>query len=136
MAKILLVEDAADTRDLVTMIMEMSGHQIECAETGEAGLAKLQEFRPDVILMDMSLPGALSGLDVVKKLRADASFDETPILALTAHAMPDDHLLSLAAGCDEHITKPIFDLEEFAETVSRYAAEGRIRLLENGYNRA
>jgi CheY-like chemotaxis protein len=121
----MLVEDALDTRDLVTMILEMAGHEVVSAETGEAGLTKLENLRPEVILMDMSLPGKLSGLDVVKILRADASFDETPILALTAHAMPDDYLNSIAAGCDEHITKPIFDIEAFIEIISQYAAHGR-----------
>ena len=125
MAKIMLVEDAADTRDLITAILEMEGHTVDCAETGEEGIIKIQTLRPDVVLMDMSLPGKMSGLDVVHLLRADSAFEQTPILALTAHALVDDRRRSLAVGCDEHITKPILDLEEFAETVSRYAEEGR-----------
>jgi CheY-like chemotaxis protein len=125
MAKIMLVEDAADTRDLITAILEMAGHAVTSAETGEEGMTKIQTLRPDVILMDMSLPGSLSGLDVVHALRSDSAFDATPILALTAHALVDDRRRSLAVGCDEHITKPIFDLEEFTEIVSRYAEQGR-----------
>ena len=125
MAKIMLVEDAADTRDLITAILEMAGHLVDSAETGEEGITKIQTLRPDVILMDMSLPGKMSGLDVVHLLRADSAFDQTPILALTAHALVEDRRRSLAVGCDEHITKPILDLEEFAETISRYAEEGR-----------
>lgn len=125
MAKIMLVEDAADTRDLITTILEMAGHAVTSAVTGEEGIAKIQTLRPDVILMDMSLPGKLSGLDVVYHLRADSAFEATPILALTAHALVDDRRRSLAVGCDEHITKPIFDLEEFTEIVSRYAEYGR-----------
>jgi two-component system cell cycle response regulator DivK len=125
MAKIMLVEDAADTRDLIRAIMEMAGHTVDCAVTGEEGIAKIRMLRPDVILMDMSLPGSLSGLDVVYSLRADSAFADTPILALTAHALVEDRQRSLAGGCDEHITKPIFDLEEFTEIVSRYAEQGR-----------
>lgn len=125
MAKIMLVEDAADTRDLITAILEMEGHTVDSAETGEEGIIKIQTLFPDVILMDMSLPGKMSGLDVVHLLRADSAFDRTPILALTAHALVEDRRRSLAVGCDEHITKPILDLEEFIETVSRYAEEGR-----------
>lgn len=125
MAKIMLVEDAADTRDLITAILEMAGHKVDCAETGEEGITKIYTLRPDVILMDMSLPGRMSGLDAVYHLRADTAFNQTPILALTAHALIDDRRRSLAVGCDEHITKPIFDLEEFTEIVSRYAEEGR-----------
>lgn len=127
MAKILLVEDAADTRDLVAAVLEMAGHEVESAETGEQALGKLKTPRrqPDVILMDMSLPGRLSGLDVVRELRAAPIYDATPILALTAHALIGDQERSLEAGCDRHITKPIFDLEEFVRLVSHYAANGR-----------
>jgi two-component system, cell cycle response regulator DivK len=125
MAKIMLVEDAADTRDLITAILEMAGHSVDYAETGEEAITKIYTQRPDVILMDMSLPGRMSGLDVTYHLRADTAFDQTPILALTAHALAEDRQRSLAVGCDEHITKPIFDLEEFAEIVSRYAERGR-----------
>lgn len=125
MAKIMLVEDAADTRDLITAILEMAGHTVTCAVTGEEGITKIETLRPDVILMDMSLPGMMSGLDVVHHLRKNSAFAATPILALTAHALADDRVRSLAVGCDEHITKPIFDLEEFAEIVTSYAEQGR-----------
>jgi CheY-like chemotaxis protein len=121
----MLVEDAADTRDLIKAILEMAGHSVDYAITGEEGITKIQTLRPDVILMDMSLPGKMSGLDVAYHLRADSAFDDTPILALTAHALIEDRHRSLAVGCDEHITKPIFDLEEFTEIVSRYAEQGR-----------
>lgn len=121
----MLVEDAADTRDLVIAILEMDGHTIETSETGEDALNKIRTLQPDVILMDMSLPGNLSGLDVVRELRADEAFVSTPILALTAHAMIEDRRRSLAVGCDEHITKPIFDLEEFTAVISGYVAQGR-----------
>jgi CheY-like chemotaxis protein len=125
MAKIMLIEDSPDTRDLVKMVLEMNDHSVLSAETGEAAIVALKEFQPDLILMDISLPGKLNGLDIVRKLRADSAFDETPILALTAHAMPQDQKKSLDAGCDEHITKPILDLESFSEKVSLYAAKGR-----------
>lgn len=125
MAKIVLIEDSPDTRDLVKTILEMTDHTVEIAETGEEGLEKTEKDLPDVVLVDMSLPGNLNGLDVVRKLRDNPAFDKIPLLALTAHVMADDRRQSLEAGCDDHITKPIIDLEEFAETVSRYAARGR-----------
>lgn len=121
----MLVEDAPDTRDLFKMVLEMAGHQIELAESGETCLAKLENIKPDVILMDISLPGKLSGLHVVEKLRADSFYDETPIIALTAHALENDRILSFAAGCDEHISKPVFDLGTFAAVVTTYAEKGR-----------
>lgn len=125
MATIMLVEDAADTRDLFKTVLEMAEHQVEIAESGEECFAKLANIKPDVILMDISLPGELSGLDVVKKLRADEDYQDIPILALTAHAMENDRILSLAAGCDEHISKPVFDLGTITEIISQYAEKGR-----------
>jgi CheY-like chemotaxis protein len=125
MATIMLIEDAIDTRDLVIMILEMAGHNVLSAATGEAGIVELESLRPDVVLLDISLPGKLNGLDIAEKLRADSEFDRIPIIALTAHAMPEDERKSLAAGCDRHITKPILDLESFSEIVSRYAEKGR-----------
>ena len=133
MAKIMLIEDSPDTRDLVKMVLELNGHSVLSAETGEAAMIKLKEFQPDLILMDISLPGKLNGLDIVKKLRADSSFDKTPILALTAHAMQEDQQKSLDAGCDEHIIKPILDLESFGDKVSLYAERGRNANREAAY---
>jgi CheY-like chemotaxis protein len=75
--------------------------------------------------MDISLGGALDGLAAAGRLRADPRFDRTPVVALTAHAMPGDRERVLAAGCDEHWTKPITDLLAFREMVARVAAEGR-----------
>lgn len=125
MAKIMLIEDAPDTQELIKSVLEMSGHTVITAETGEEGLAQTKNLKPDVVLIDISLPGKMNGLDVTRRLRGEPDFAATPILALTAHAMAEDARQSLAAGCDAHITKPIFDLEKFSEKVSRYAAEGR-----------
>ncbi len=126
MAKILFVEDEPDIRDLVRMALEEE-HRVVAAETGEEGLRRAAEDAPDVILMDVSLGGALDGLEATRRLRADPAFDRTPIIALTAHAMPGDRERALAAGCDEHWTKPITDLLAFCDMVARVAEEGRRR---------
>jgi two-component system, cell cycle response regulator DivK len=125
MAKILLVEDDRDIRELVRMVLEMGGHELHEAVSGEDGFAQAKLLRPDVILMDLSLAGEIDGLESTRRLRADASFDQTPIIALTAHAMRGDHERSLHAGCDEHWTKPIIDLDLFKEMVERVVVEGR-----------
>jgi two-component system cell cycle response regulator DivK len=125
MAKILVVEDDRDIRDLIRMVLEMGGHELHEAETGEEGLEQARQLRPDAILMDLSLAGTIDGLESTRRLRADASFDRTPIIALTAHAMRGDREHSLHAGCDEHWTKPIIDLERFQEMVERVIAGGR-----------
>ena len=127
MAKILFVEDEPDIRDLVVIALE-DEHAVEVAGTAEEGLHAAAGGAPDVILMDVSLGGALDGLEATRRLRADPAFDRTPIVALTAHAMPGDRERALAAGCDEHWTKPITDLLAFRDMVARVAAEGRGRL--------
>jgi two-component system, cell cycle response regulator DivK len=124
MAKILFVEDEPDIRDLVRLALEEE-HSIFAAETAEEGLSRASEHTPDVILMDVSLGGAIDGLEATRRLRADPAFDATPIIALTAHAMPGDRERVLAAGCDEHWTKPIIDLLAFREMVARVVDEGR-----------
>lgn len=124
MAKILFVEDEPDIRDLVTLALE-EGHSVVAAETAEEGLRRASAETPDLILMDVSLGGAFDGLEATRRLRADPAFDRTPIIALTAHAMPGDRERALAAGCDEHWTKPITDLLAFCDMVARVADEGR-----------
>jgi CheY-like chemotaxis protein len=125
MAKILVVEDDRDIRDLIRMVLEMEGHELHEAATGEDGLAEAKRLRPDAILMDLSLAGLIDGLESTRRLRADSAFDHTPIIALTAHAMRGDREHSLHAGCDEHWTKPIIDLDQFKEMIERVVADGR-----------
>lgn len=125
MTKILLVEDEADTRDLVRAVLEMDGHGVVEAVTAEEGVAQAREQRPDIILMDVSLAGSYDGLEATRRLRADPAFDRTPIIALTAHAMRGDRERAIAAGCDDHWTKPITDLLLFKEWVARLIADGR-----------
>ena len=127
MAKILLVEDELDNRDLIRMVLEMNNHQIIECVTGEDGIVRALSERPDLLLMDISLPGSINGLEATRRLRADSSFDSIPILALTAHAMRGDRENSLAAGCDDHIVKPIQDLNLFAETIESYLHYGRAK---------
>lgn len=128
MAKILLVEDDEDTRELVRLTLEMDGHEVAEAASGEDGVSAARQATPDLILMDLSLAGQYDGLEATRRLRADPRFESTPIIALTAHALEGDRERSLAAGCDDHWTKPIIDLSLFKEMVSVTAAEGRMGL--------
>lgn len=125
MAKILLVEDDPDTRELVRLTLELYGHEVEEARTAEEGIARARATAPELVLMDLSLGGKFDGLEATKRLRADPAFDATPIVALTAHAMAGDRERSLAAGCDDHWTKPILDLSVFKDNVAKMAAGGR-----------
>ncbi len=126
MAKILLVEDEPDTRELVRLTLELDGHDVLEAETAEEAILRARSGRPDLILMDLSLGGKFDGLEATKRLRADPAFEETPIIALTAHAMQGDRERSLAAGCDDHWTKPIIDLVSFKRGVLEAASRGRL----------
>ncbi|MGD8464619.1 MAG: response regulator [Anaerolineae bacterium] len=106
MATILIVEDNELNRDMLSRRLRRRGFTILLAETGEEGLTITSAQRPDLILMDISLPG-LDGWDVTRRIKADDTLRTIPIIALTAHAMPTDRQKSLAAGCDDYDTKPI-----------------------------
>ena len=106
MAKILLVEDNEMNRDMLSRRLERRGYQVVLALDGEQGVALAQSERPDLILMDLSLP-VLDGWEATRRLKAAPETHPIPILALTAHAMVDDQEKALAAGCDDYDTKPI-----------------------------
>lgn len=125
MAVILLIEDEQDNRDLVRLTVEMGGHEVVEAVTGEAGVELAASVRPALVLMDLNLPGAIDGLEATRRLRADPAFDDTPVIALTALVSRADRVASVDAGCDAYVSKPIADLEEFLALVERFIAEGR-----------
>lgn len=125
MAKILLVEDHQDSRDLIRFVLEIDDHTIVEATTGEEGLTLAKQFSPELILLDISLAGAIDGMETARRLRSDAAFDRTVIFALTAHAMKNDEKVILAAGFDKYITKPIVDFEVFRTTINKAVSNGR-----------
>lgn len=106
MPKILLVEDNEMNRDMLSRRLVKRGFEVVIAVDGLIGLAMATSERPDLILMDMSLPG-LSGWEASQKIRADPAIAHVPIIALTAHAMAEDRDRALAAGCNEFETKPV-----------------------------
>ena len=105
MKTILVVEDIELNRDLLVQILE-DDFEVITAEDGAAGIARAAESRPDVILMDLSLPG-IDGWEATRRLKADAALKSIPVIALTAHAMQGDEEKARAAGCDDYVTKPI-----------------------------
>ena len=104
--KILIVDDNEDSRELVVKALRQSGYVIVQAIDGEEALAKAFSERPDLILMDRSLP-KIDGLEVTRRLRQEEAFQGVPIVAITAHAMRGDREKAFAAGCDDYISKPI-----------------------------
>ncbi len=106
MPKILLVEDNEMNRDMLSRRLQKRGFTVIIAVDGQPGVDLARTEKPDLILMDMSLPG-ISGWDASRQLKADAATAPIPIIALTAHAMAEDRAKALAAGCNEFETKPV-----------------------------
>jgi two-component system, cell cycle response regulator DivK len=106
MPKILLVEDNEMNRDMLTRRLEKRGFTVAIAVDGGDGVAKAKSEKPDLILLDMSLP-VMDGWEAAKQIKADASTAGIPIIALTAHAMASDREKCLAAGCNDFDTKPV-----------------------------
>ena len=106
MAKILLVEDNEMNRDMLSRRLERRGYQVIIAVDGEEGSRLAFLEKPDLILMDMSLP-VLDGWEVTRQLKAAPQTRSIPIIALTAHAMAGDREKALEAGCDDYDTKPV-----------------------------
>jgi CheY-like chemotaxis protein len=106
MAKILLVEDNEMNRDMLSRRLERRGYQVVIAVDGQQGVDMARSEKPDLVLMDMSLP-VLDGWEATRRLKADADTRPVPIIALTAHAMAGDREKAMEAGCDDYDTKPI-----------------------------
>ena len=106
MTKILLVEDNEMNRDMLSRRLERRGYEVVIAVDGQQGVDLALSNRPDLILMDMSLPG-IDGWEATRQLKADPATRAIPVIALTAHAMAGDREQALAAGCDDFDIKPI-----------------------------
>jgi two-component system cell cycle response regulator DivK len=106
MPKILLVEDNEMNRDMLSRRLERRSYEVLIAVDGQEGVDKARSEKPDLILMDMSLP-IMDGWEATKQIKADAALAHIPIIALTAHAMASDEQQARDAGCDDFDTKPI-----------------------------
>lgn len=122
-SRILIVEDNPDNRTLITDILTALEYEVIEAIDGEQGIQKAEEEHPDLILMDLSLP-QMDGWTATARIKAQKSLKDTPIIALTAHAMIGDRERAIEAGCDDYISKPI-DLKELNEKLARYLAPDR-----------
>jgi signal transduction histidine kinase/CheY-like chemotaxis protein len=103
---VLVVEDNADAREMLRALLELGGHRVRTAEDGEAGVAAVETFRPEVVLVDLGLP-KLDGYEVARRIRARAAGGRRPLLvALTGYGLAEDRDRALAAGFDAHVVKP------------------------------
>jgi len=117
-ARILIVDDNPVNLKLATDVLEMEGYAVEKAVDAEQAQEMLKSATPDLILMDIALPG-MDGLTLTRKLKADERLKDVPVVAMTAFAMKGDEQKALAAGCDGYITKPI-DTRKLPQQVAAY----------------
>ena len=115
MSLILIVEDNDKNLKLVRDVLQVKGYETIEAGTAEDGIALARSRKPDLVLMDIQLPG-MNGIDALKVLRADADTARIPVIAVTASVMQQDRNLITEAGFDGYIGKPI-NLKEFIDTV-------------------
>lgn len=117
--RILIVEDEEANRTLfIDILQDLLGQEVLVAEDGLEAILMAHEHRPDLILMDLTLP-KLDGWQATRSLKSTEAFRNTPILAITAHAMVGDRERALEAGCDDHFPKPI-DLDAFLKFLQPY----------------
>jgi CheY-like chemotaxis protein len=117
MAKILLVEDNEMNRDMLSRRLLRNGFEVVIAVDGRKGVEMATSEKPDLILMDMSLP-VMDGWDATRHVKADPATKSIPVIALTAHAMVEDRDKAMAAGCDDFDTKPV----EIARLLAKISA--------------
>ena len=120
MAKILIIEDNPDNMKLAMFLLQSAGHSVLSAADAESGMTLARDQRPDLILMDIQLPG-IDGLEAIVLLKRDEATRAIPVIALTALAMKGDEERMRAAGCDGYIAKPM-RYKEFLATVATQLA--------------
>jgi CheY-like chemotaxis protein len=115
MAKILVVEDNEMNRDMLSRRLMRQGFEVAMAVDGKQGVEMALSEKPDLILMDMSLP-VMNGWEATEKVKSDPATKNIPVIALTAHAMSEDREKCIAAGCNDFDTKPV-DLPRLLEKI-------------------
>jgi len=119
-----MVEDRPEIRKLVTMALRTLPYDVIEADSGEAGLKKVIELRPDLVLLDVMMPGHLSGLSVCRVIKGNPEFSVIPVVMVSALAQASDLELAREAGADDYLTKP-FSLLELMATINRLIGRQR-----------
>jgi DNA-binding response OmpR family regulator len=118
MKKVLIIEDHADIRKLLRMTLEFEDYDIYEATNGDTGMALAREIIPDVMLVDVMMPGLLNGLDVCRQTKNDGAMRGTSVVMLTARGQSTDRAAGMAAGADDYLIKP-FSTLQVLETLRR-----------------
>ena len=120
MARILIIDDNPTNLKLVAYLVRSKGYEVDTALDADTAMAAIARTRPDLILMDLQLPG-VDGLELTRRLKSDGTTKDIVVIAVTAYAMKGDQDKAVAAGCDDYVTKPI-DTRILPETIAKHLA--------------
>jgi DNA-binding response OmpR family regulator len=121
MKRVLIVEDQADIRKLIHMTLEFESYEIHEASDGAHGLRMASAARPDLVLLDVMMPGELDGLQVCQRIKSDPMLARTKVVLLTARGQARDRVSGKSCGADEYLVKPFSPLE-LIDTIERLTA--------------
>ena len=119
MTKVLYVEDHEAQRDIMVQMLELYGYEVDVAYNGEEGVKKTREWHPDVVLMDIRMPGRIDGLAAIRQLRNGPDTTDIPIIVISAWGSVKHKAQALRAGADPHFTKPV-TMDELIATINHH----------------
>ena len=119
MTKVLYLEDHESQRDVMMQMLELYGYEVDVAYDGEEGVKKVREWRPDVVLMDIRLPGRIDGLVAIRQLRESPDTADVPIIVVSAWGSSTHKERAMRAGADAHFTKPV-SMDELIVAINRH----------------
>ncbi len=120
MSKILVIEDSESNAQLIKIALEAVGHNVVCALTSQDGLEIINDLNPDLVVLDLRLPGStFDGWTIIRLLRDDPVYKNIPIIVTSVEVTPDDRRRAFDAGCDEYLPKP-FSISDLRHQIKRY----------------
>ena len=122
MTKVLYVEDHEEQRNAVVQILELYEYEVDVACNGEEGVKKTREWRPDIVLMDMRMPGRIDGLEATRQLRNSPDTAHIPIIVISAWGSSTHKEQAMKAGADVHLTKPV-SIDELIAVINHHLGQ-------------
>ena len=117
MSRIVVADDEPELGDLIVLVLERLGHEVELVRSGQAALSLCEETTPDLVLLDVGMPGEVDGLEATRRLRRRPDTKRVPVLLLTAHGSDADVAAGFEAGASDYLVKP-FGARDLAERVA------------------